>query len=82
MLLNNFILSLCWATAATFSLAAAGVAPFTGNLQVRNAAGMEPRDTLESLRRAISSVALSERDKKYSNSTSLDMSFNGITLFS
>jgi hypothetical protein len=80
MLVNCFVLALCWATG--ISLATANIAPLNNNIrQTRDAAASSP-NSLRALRRAISSTAMSKRDDTVNkNSTSLDRSWNDAVLF-
>jgi hypothetical protein len=68
-----------WAMVSGF--VAAGLVPLNSDLQVRNAPGISSPDTLLALGRTLSSAAILKRETVYKNSTTLDTSWNGATLF-
>ncbi|KAE9364300.1 hypothetical protein N431DRAFT_563636 [Stipitochalara longipes BDJ] len=76
---SHILFALSWL--ANLNLTAAGVAPVDSNFQIRNAAGTSSLDTLYALRRSLSSAAL-KRDTVFKNSTSVNTSWNNVTLFS
>lgn len=75
----HFLLALSWAGSLGF--VAAGIAPLNSNFQLRNAAGTSSLDTLSALRRSLTS-AVTKRNTVFKNSTSLNTSWDGVTLFS
>ncbi|OHW98243.1 hypothetical protein CSPAE12_03025 [Colletotrichum incanum] len=77
MMLRRF-LSLLWVL-ALFCTSAAGRTPV--ELAVRNGPGKTASDTLWTIRRHLYNARVEGREVKYSNSTSLDKSFNNATLF-
>jgi hypothetical protein len=74
----HFLCALSW---AGLGFVFADVAPLNTNFQIRNAAGTSSDDTLYALRRSLSSAA-AKRDTVFKNSTSLNKSWDGVTLFS
>jgi hypothetical protein len=75
----HILFALGWV--ALLNFVAAGVTPANSNLHIRNGAGASSSDTLYALRRSLSSEAI-KRDTVFKNSTSIDTSWNGVTLFS
>jgi hypothetical protein len=74
----HFLFTLSW---AGLSFVFADIAPLKTSFQIRNAAGTSSEDTLYALRRSLSSAA-AKRDTVFKNSTSLNTSWDGVTLFS
>ena len=73
----HFLFALSW---ARLSFGFADVAPLNTNFQIRNAAGTSSEDTLYALRRSLYSAA-TKRDTVFKNSTSLNKSWDNVTLF-
>lgn len=79
MQFSHLLLILSWA--GSLSLVAAGIAPLNSNIEFRNAAGTSSSDTLRAVRRSLASAA-TKRDTVFKNSTSINSSWDGVTLFS
>ena len=79
MRFSHFLFALIWA--ANFTFVAAGIPPLNINFQLRNAVGTSSSDTLSALRRSLTS-AVTKRNTVFKNSTSLNTSWDGVTLFS
>ncbi|KAF9877099.1 hypothetical protein CkaCkLH20_05365 [Colletotrichum karsti] len=78
MMLPRFIYT--FVLAITLVLVAAS-SPTPVDLVVRSSPGRSPSDTLRAIRRYLFNARLEGREKKFSNSTSLEKSFNNAVLF-
>ncbi|KAK3899384.1 hypothetical protein C8A05DRAFT_18171 [Staphylotrichum tortipilum] len=73
--------ALAWATGLAFTLASPSPAPIVG-VRTRNLPGMSDQDTMHAIWRRLASLAHGRRSTAFKNSTSLDKSWSGATLFS
>jgi hypothetical protein len=73
--------ALAWAMGLALTVASPSPAPIVG-VRTRNLPGMSDQDTMHAIWRRLAALAHGRRSTSFKNSTSLDKSWSGATLYS